>query len=165
MSCQWEDNHIWAAYTYKDRVNLFKWKFQTNMQTQSQRNDNNDDVAHNVNDRQAQIQMQILVNVQNLNDSAVNALQSLNNDTLKISSNCQIFAESHCTSIIKCSTDLSVALSHLCCLKCSKNITRHFNHICNIKCNYLYNHCSHLRKLCKLIDITSVICLLHINNL
>ena len=59
-----------------------------NVQTQSQRNDNNDDVVHNVNDRQAQIQMQLLMNVQNLNDSAVNALQSSNNDALKMSSNC-----------------------------------------------------------------------------
>ena len=164
MSHQWEDDCTWAAYTHKGRANFSEQKFQTNVQTQSQKNNNNNDVVHNVNDEQAQIQMQILVNIQNLNDSAVNVLQSLNNDALKTSSNYQIFAEPHCTSIVKCSTDSFVALSCLCCLRCSKNITRHLNYIYNIKHNCLYNHCSHLRKLCEFIDITLMIYLLCTNN-
>ena len=134
------------------------------MQTQSQKNDNNDDVMCNVNNRQAQIQIQILVNVQNLNDLAVNVLQLLNNDALKTSSNCQLFTESHYTSIVKHSTSSSVILSHLCCLRCSKNIARCFDYICNIKCNHLCNCCSYLRKLCKSVDVTLMICLSHTNN-
>ena len=88
MHWQWNDSHIKVNKAHITKVSFSGCKSQTNVQVQCQRNDDNDDEQCDDNDKQSQVQVQISVNVQNLNDSAVNVLQSSNNDTSETSSNC-----------------------------------------------------------------------------
>ena len=88
MCWQWNNSHIKVSKAHITKVNFSECKFQTNVQAQCQRNNNNNDEQCDDNNRQSQVQMQISVNVQNLNDSAVNALQLFNNDTSETLFNC-----------------------------------------------------------------------------
>ena len=88
MHWQWNDDCTRVSKAHIAKVNSSGYKFQTNAQAQCQRNDDNDDEQCNDNDEWSQVQMQISVNIQNLNDSAVNVSQSLNNDASETSSNC-----------------------------------------------------------------------------